>query len=145
MDDLLPKGDHFEVSEEGFTIFNANGYVENETTWRVGSASGLRIKGEPKPVLSEIEAVIEGDRLAGNEPYIAKVQISATVALRLWLEGVLTNQMLLLARSRESSVVTIVPLGGKDRVVSIISDKDAEKFGHTIATLDDQGALIVNE
>ena len=126
-------GTHFTVSLHDITLF------ENIGGRRTKAWIMDYMEMDPCPVQEKILGVIESDRASGKEDQIAYVLISSTVAIRLFLEGVITMQHFQAAQETDDTVTLRLPFAGKERVVKIRSASDLE---HDISTRDAADNMI---
>jgi hypothetical protein len=126
-------GTHFTVSSKRIDLFeNVGGRLT--TTWFIDS-----IEMDPCPVQEDIISVIESDRASGKEDQIAYILISSMVAIRLFLEGVITQQHFQAAQETSDTIILRLPLAGKERVVKI---RSASGLEYGISTRDAADNII---
>lgn len=100
------------------------------------------IEVSPDPVRQEVEAVIKGDIHAGRDELIDHVEITNRVAIRLYLEGVLTLSHFVNALEEEDGTIVVrAELLGKERRL-VIRDELDESLEYEISTRDKEGNLV---
>lgn len=88
-------GEHYEIDGKSITIMKLEGSFHGEN-WVIGiDLSGgdeyFNAVVTPAPALPAILEVIYQDKLDGNESKIRSIVASNRIAIRLWLEGVITR------------------------------------------------------
>ena len=106
-------GVNFSVEGPTFTIFDMKGTVLNNGDWAVPFGFGsMLVQVDPAPLSGDILKVIADDRAAGDEGKIAYIGVTPYSALRLALEGVLTEEVLSASEETPDSITATVRLGG---------------------------------
>ncbi|GCE32022.1 hypothetical protein KDA_75060 [Dictyobacter alpinus] len=137
-------GPNFEVSQKHITLFQLQG-AHTGNNWAMSVPFGdtaesyVLTEVGPAPALDEIVSVIETDRAQGREHLIDHVLISSRVAVRLFLEGILTMEAFKDAEASDESILLTLKLSGRDRRVKIQSEFDLE---YGVSTRDQTGAIV---
>ena len=124
----------FTFSGNELTIFNRTAAPGN------GCWVQDRVPRTPEPVSDKIEKVIKQIIESGLEDNIYVIRIAAGDAATLYLEGILTQEMLCNSEPCNGGFHTHVHLCGQARKVSLVSDK-ATHF-HKAGIYDESGTQL---
>lgn len=76
------------------TVFKASGFWDGKM-WKIDSGNGIFVKSDPIPIKHEIEKIISNDIVNGQADFIDHIKVKPEIAIRLYLEGVITKPMIM--------------------------------------------------
>lgn len=126
------------VSEGGvLTLFGQDCFVFENGNWVIPTEFGPA-EVDPEPVSEDILGLIKEDEEAGNVDKIAYVGLSPLAAMRLYLEGALTEEALEASMELPDEIIaTEVTLGDVKRGIVV-----SPLFESNVATYDKDGQIV---
>ncbi len=141
-------GQHFAIGSKSIELMKLMGSPDGKS-WIIGilisSGDYIPFEVPPAPALKNVLEVIQQDIDDGNISEVRMVAISNRVAVRLWLEGVLTRKEFEGALEGEANevpyvILSSVKLGNYTLPVAILPETTVGT-GH-ICTLDEQLFIV---
>lgn len=135
------KGSVLKLESNKITIFDASGFTSGKK-WALDFGLGIAIETDPNPHLPGVQQVINDDIQNGKVDSIHTVQVNPGTAVCLYLEGVISRDMVAKADVTDDSVTfenVLIPtsLGERQFRLTVRQNTDI-----SVATLDSEGNIV---
>lgn len=134
------QGIHWSIDGRSYTLFGRTASLSGSQSFWVLPQFGL-CEIEPRPLFADIVSILNQDIAAGDEHKIDHVAITTDGALRLALEGKLTQEILEAGQVTPDSLIVVIDILGRPRKVVIYSP-DVQLPFDVVATLDTEGQVV---